>query len=165
MQSKDLPNIVLSKYQNGVTPTKIYHDLSSAIGLRTVKWWYEMIGQTGTISLSSPPGCLRLVTTKANIKKVKDHLRRKSRVSTRKIATELDILRINVRQILKNDIGLCLCKKLMEFSLSDGQRVKRKKFANWARTNFQKEDTMKIFFSDEKYFDIDGVNSSQNDRV
>ena len=49
MQSKDLQNIVLSKYQNGVTPTKIYHDLSSAIGLRKIKWWCEMIDQTGTI--------------------------------------------------------------------------------------------------------------------
>ena len=78
---------------------------------------------------------------------------------------ELDILRIGVPQILKNDIGLCLYKKLMESSLSDDQRVKRKNFANGARTNFRKQDTMKILFSDEKYFDIDGVYNSQNDRV
>ena len=85
MKSKDLQNVVLSKYQNGDTPTKIYHDLSGAIGLRTIKRWCQMIHQTGTISLSSPPGCPRLVRTKANIKKVKDRLRRKSRVSARKI--------------------------------------------------------------------------------
>ena len=78
---------------------------------------------------------------------------------------ELDISRISVRRILKNDMELRPYKKIREFSLSDDQRVKWKKFANWIRTNFQKEDTMKILFSDEKYFDIDGVNYSQNDRV
>ena len=40
-----------------------------------------------------------------------------------------------------------------------------KKFANWVRTNFQKEETMKILFSNEKYFDIDGIYDSKNDRV
>ena len=53
----------------------------------------------------------------------------------------------------------------MEPSFSDDQEVKRKKFANLVQTNFRKEDIMKIFFSDEKYFDIDGVHNSQNDRV
>ena len=36
---------------------------------------------------------------------------------------------------------------------------------NWVRTNFRKEDTMKILFSDEKLFDIDGICNSLNDRV
>ena len=43
MKNKDLRNVVLSKYQNGDTPTKIHHDLSAAIGLRTIKWWCQMI--------------------------------------------------------------------------------------------------------------------------
>ena len=76
MTSKDLQNAVLSKYQNGDTPTKIYHELSGALGLRTIKRWSQMICQTGTINLSSSPGCLRLVRTKANIKKVQDRILR-----------------------------------------------------------------------------------------
>ena len=87
MKSKDLQNLVLSRHQNGNTPTKIYHDLSGAIGLRTIKRWCQTIRQTGTISLSSPPGCPHLVRTKTNIKKIKDRLRQKSLVSARKIAT------------------------------------------------------------------------------
>ena len=75
MKSKNLQNIVLSKYQNGDTPTKIDHDLSSAIGLRTIKRWCRMIRRNGTITLSSLSGCPRLVRTKGNIKKVKDRLR------------------------------------------------------------------------------------------
>jgi hypothetical protein len=49
--------------------------------------------------------------------------------------------------------------------LSDDQKIKRKKFANWVRTNFRKEETMRILFSAEKFFDITGVYNSQNDRV
>ena len=62
-------------------------------------------------------------------------------------------------------MGLRPYKKIIELSLSDDQSVKRKKFANWIGTNFRKEDTMEILFSDEEYFDIDGVYNSQNDRV
>ena len=110
-----LQNVVLSKYQNGDTPTKIYHDLSGAVGLRTIKQWCQMIRQTGIISLSSSPGCPHLVRTTANIKKVKDRL-----------STELDISRISVRRILKNNMGIRSYKKIIEPSLSDDQRVKRK---------------------------------------
>ena len=45
------------------------------------------------------------------------------------------------------------------------KRSNGKIFANWIRTNFRKEETMRILFSDEKVFDIDGVDNSQNDRM
>ncbi|CAF3919686.1 unnamed protein product [Rotaria magnacalcarata] len=69
MKSKDLQNIVLSKYQNGDTPTKNFRDLNGGIGLRTVKRWCQMILQSGSITLSSPPSCPRLTRTKGNIRK------------------------------------------------------------------------------------------------
>ena len=49
--------------------------------------------------------------------------------------------------------------------LPNEHKEKRVKFANWIRANFRKENTMKILFSDEKMFDIDGIYSSQNDRI
>ena len=66
---------------------------------------------------------------------------------------------------MKKDLGLRPYKKVIEPLLSNDQKIKRKKFANWIRTNYRKEDTMRIFFSDEKFCDIDGVYNSQNDRV
>ena len=87
MKSKDLWNVVLSKYQNGDIPTKIYHDLGDAMGLRIIKGWC----QTGIIILSSPPDRPRLVTTTVKITKVKNRLCRKAQVSTRKTTMELDI--------------------------------------------------------------------------
>ena len=78
---------------------------------------------------------------------------------------ELGISATSVRRILKVDLELKPCKKVIEPSLSDDQKIKRKRFANWVRNNFRKEETMRILSSDEKFFDIDGVYNSQNDRV
>ena len=41
----------------------------------------------------------------------------------------------------------------------------KKTDANWIQANIRKENTMKILFSDEKMFDIDGICNSQNDRI
>ena len=49
--------------------------------------------------------------------------------------------------------------------LTDEHKAKRLKFENWVRTNFRKEDTMKILFANETLFDIDGIYNSQNDRI
>jgi transposase len=99
MTSKDLQNIVLSKYQNGDTPTEIYRDLNIGISLATIKRWCQMIRQSGSIQLRTPPGCPRLARTKQNIQKGKKRLRRKKRISTRKLSMELDISERSVRRI------------------------------------------------------------------
>ena len=78
---------------------------------------------------------------------------------------ELGISATSIRRILKKDLGLKSYKKVIEPSLSNDQKIKRKKFANWIQNNFRKEETMRILFSDEKFFDIDGVCNSQNDRM
>ena len=56
-------------------------------------------------------------------------------------------------------------KKVIILLLYDDQKIKLKKFANWLRINSRQEDTMRIRFSNKKFFDINGVYSSQNDRV
>ena len=52
-----------------------------------------MMNATGSITLSSPPGCPRTVRTKATIVKVKNRLNQKKRVSTRKSAKEMNTSR------------------------------------------------------------------------
>ena len=165
MKSKDLQNIVLSKYQNGNAPTKLCRDLNGGISLVTVKRWCQMIRRIGSIELSGTYGGPRIVRTKENILKVKNRLLRKTGVSARKLSMELGISATSVRRILTVDLGLKSYKKVIEPSLSDDQKIKRKKFANWVRNNFRKEETMRILFSDEKFFDIGDVYNSQNDRV
>ena len=48
---------------------------------------------------------------------------------------------------------------------SHEHKIKGLKSAKWVRTNFRKEDTMKILFLDKKLFDIDWIDNSQNDRI
>ena len=91
MKSKDLQKVVFSKFQNGDRPTKIFKDLSGVLSLETVKRWCKMIRETGAIELSSPPGRPRIIRTPGTIQKVKNRLKRKKRVSARRLSKELNI--------------------------------------------------------------------------
>ncbi|CAF1315268.1 unnamed protein product [Rotaria sp. Silwood1] len=165
MKSKDLQKVVLSKYENGDSPTMIFRHLNGAIGLRTIERWCKLIRETGSINLSSPTGCPRIARAKGMIKKVKNRLKCKRRVSSRKLANEFDISERSVRRILKEDLGLRPYKKRIEPLLTNTHKAKRIMFANWIRHNFRKEETMRILFSDEKMFDLDGMYNSQNDII
>ena len=86
-------------------------------------------------------------------------------MSVRKLAGELDISNGSLVRILKQDLGYRLHKKRAQPALTDFEKSKRMKFANWLRQNFWKEDTLRILFSDEKMFDLDGMYNAQNDRI
>jgi transposase len=165
MKSKDLQTRVFSKYQNDDEPTKIFQHLNGAISLPTIERWCKSIRDTGSINLSRSIGRPRTIRTKAAIRKVKHRLEQRKFVFSRKLARDLSISPMSVLRILKNHLGLCAYKIQNEPMLTDEQKEKRIQFANWVRKNFRKEDTMKILFSDEKMFDIDGVYNSQNDRI
>ena len=105
MKSKDLQKIVFSKRQNGDGPTKIFRDLSGGLCLRTVERCCKMIDETGSINLSSPTGCPRIIRTPAAIRKVKHRLNGRKRISARKLSKELKISRTSIQRILKEDLG------------------------------------------------------------
>ena len=86
-------------------------------------------------------------------------------MSVRKLAGELDISNGSLVRILKQDLGYRSYKKRVQPALTDFEKSKRMKFANWLRHNFQKKYTLRILFSDEKMFDLDGMYNAQNDRI
>jgi transposase len=106
MKSKDLKKLVLSKYQNGDRPTKIFRNLNGALSVPTIEQWCKSIRDTGCINLLRPLGRPRTIRAKAAIRKVKHRLERRKPVSSRKLAYELGISRTSVRRILKNDLKL-----------------------------------------------------------
>ena len=165
MKSKDLQTAVKNKYENSDAPTKVYRDLGGVVSLRTIKLWVQMLNKTGSIDLSHSPRRPRTVRTKANISKLKYRLSHKKTVSTRRLAAEMNISRTSAQRMLRKDLGCFPCKKIKQLKLTDLQKRKRVKFANWVLNYYIKEDTQKWFFSDEKYFDLDGVYNVQNDRV
>ena len=165
MKSKDLQNIVLSKYNSGDHPRKIFRDLNGGLAWRTVQRWCKMINETGAINLSKPPGNIRTIRTKAAIQKAKSRLKRKRKISLRILAKELQMSKTSARRTLIDDLGYRPCKFIQEPALTDEQKEDRKKFAHWVKNNFKKSDLSKWLFSDEKIFDINGVYNSQNDRI
>ena len=73
-----------------------------------------MIRQSDSIKLSGPPGGQRFARTKGNIQKVEHRLRRKKRVSARKLSMKLGISDRSVRRIMKNDLELRSYKIVIE---------------------------------------------------
>ena len=77
----------------------------------------------------------------------------------------MGISRTSVRRIFRNDLGLRAYKLQNEPLLTNEHKEERRKIANWIRTNFRKENTMKILFSNEEIFDIDEIYNFQYDRI
>ena len=71
----------------------------------------------------------------------------------------------SAHRILRKDLKMKPYKKTVEPLLKDEHKAQRKKFTNWARKKFRKENTIRILFFDEKIFDLDGIYNSQNGRI
>ncbi|CAF2148691.1 unnamed protein product, partial [Rotaria magnacalcarata] len=139
-------------------------DLAGVVSLQTIKLWIKKVRNTGSIELSSPPGRPRTARTTASILKAKQRLDQK-RVSTRRLAAKMNISKSSIHRILRKDLGCFPYKKIKQPKLTDVQKKKRVKFANWVLNNFTKSDITRWLFSDEKYFDLNGVYNNQNDRI
>ncbi|CAM4774187.1 unnamed protein product [Rotaria magnacalcarata] len=124
-----------------------------------------MIRHTGSIQLSTSPGAPRLARTSKTIEKVKHKFDRKEMVTTRRLATDYGISKSSAHRILTEDLKLYAYKMTIEPKLTEELKNKRKKFVNWIGNNIRKEDTMRILFSDEKMFDLDGIYNSQNQPI
>ena len=92
MKSEDIQKLVLSKYQKGESPTKIFEDLNGFVSIWTVRRWCKMVNETGSINLSYSTGRPRIIRTKGMIQKVKNRMNRKKQV--------LMLLRIQIWNIL-----------------------------------------------------------------
>ena len=165
MKGEDLQKLVLYKYEKGEPSMEIFEDLNGFVSSRTIRRWCKMVRETGTINLSYSLDRPRIIRTKGMIQKVKKRMKHKKRVSVRKLAGELDISNGSVVRILKQDLGYRSYQKRVESVLTDFEKSKRMKFANWMRHSFRKEYTLRILFSDEKMFDLDGMYNAQNHRI
>lgn len=84
MKSKAMQTLVFIKYQNGDGPTKSFQNLCGTIGLSTIEWWCKIIRETGSITLFNSNGRPKTIRTKQSIQKVKNRLKQRKTVSSRK---------------------------------------------------------------------------------
>ena len=142
MKSKDLQQVVFRKYEDGDNPTMIFRHLNGSLRLATIKRWYKMIRETGSIQLSTPPGGPRFARTSKTIEKVKHKLNQQM-VSVRSLAKYYSISKSSAHRILKDNLKLCAYKMRIEPKFTEEHKNERKKFVNWVGHNFRKEDTMR----------------------
>ena len=122
MKSKDIQRVLKTKYENGDSPIKIYRSLAGAVSLRTIKLWIKMMNTTGSITLSSPPGCLRTVRIKAAIVKIKNRLTQKKRVFTLKLAKEMNTSRRSTQRMFREDLDCKSYKRTIQPKLTNLQK-------------------------------------------
>ena len=110
---------------------------------------------------------IKYIRSSENYSNKRSHTKddRQKSVSSRKTVRQLVISRTSIRRILRNDSRLRVNKIQIELLLANEHKEKRMNFVNRIQTSFQEENTMRILFSDEKMFDIDGIYNSQNDRI
>ena len=135
MKSKDIQKVVKTKYENGDDPVKVYRYLTGAVSLPTIKLWIKMINTISSITLSSLPDCSCTMRTKAAIVKVKNRLNQKKRVSTRKLAKEVNTSRRNIQRIFRKGLGCKPYKKTIQSKLTNLQKNKSVRFANCVLNN------------------------------
>lgn len=96
-----------------------------------------MVRETGCIISFHSQGHTRIIRAKEMIQKIKNRLKRKTEVSIRKLVSELNISNESVVRMLKQDLGYRSHKKRVE-------------------------DMLRVIFSGEKMFDLDGSHNAQN---
>ena len=103
MRSKDLQQLILSKYKNGDDPIR---RLYSAIDLRIIERECKIIRKAGSIDLLKPSGRPRVTCSKETNQKIRNRLKHNKQVSSQKLAKAFDISERSVRRILKSDLGV-----------------------------------------------------------
>ena len=87
MKSKDIQNLVFSKFQKKEQPKKVFDDLNGTVELHTIERWCKSFRETDSVDVKRPPGRPRRIRTKTTIQKVK----RKIPLSAVKRATVMNL--------------------------------------------------------------------------
>lgn len=166
MKSKELQRIVQCKVLKGKTPSQILNEVEvEEVSLPTIKRWSAQVKRNGSIQLQSSTGRPRTVRSKKNLNKIKKNWEAKKPKSARGLARQIGSSDRSVRRAFKQDFGFFAYKKRKEPALTPQQKLTRKQFSKWTSRNLTQDERQRVVFSDEKYFDIDGVYNSNNDRV
>ncbi|CAF1264639.1 unnamed protein product [Didymodactylos carnosus] len=157
MKSKDTQEPVLRLHKEGLNENEIHEHLRGTVSRATIYSWVKSINRSGTIDLTSPKGRPRIIHTKTLTQKVTQRLSRKKKASSRILAKEMKVSHTTMRRIIKEDLGLKPYVKRVAPKLTEQHKIKRRSFGIWVRKNIRQSMKEKILFSDEKYFDIDGI--------
>ena len=160
---KSIRSCIINLHQQNKSQIEIVRLLN--IGKSVVSKAIKRFKGLGNISDRPQSGRSRTANTPYIRKILRDRIRRNSRRSMRKMATEIGISEFSVRNVVKNEL------QLKSLKLKKGQHLDEKK----CRTRMERCRSLlhergaqfhrKVLFSDEKFFSIEQAHNVQNDRI
>ena len=125
-----------------ILSTEIHHHLNDRISLATSKSWCQMIHYFGSIRLLSARPALWIVRTLKRIYKKSEIVyieNRRYHLENARVSF-CNKCQTNIKNRFRTQT---LSKDDRKLSLSDDQKIKRKQFTNWFRTNFRRRRHLK----------------------
>lgn len=162
-RTKDLRSTVISLKKAGKKPMEIFRQIK-CLGASRNFVYYTLKRYKDTCSLDDRPrsGRPRSVRTAANIKLIRERLRRNPCRTQKKMALQTNISRISVNRILKYDLKVRAYSRRKVHYLNDRLKTLR---LNRCRQLLRRHDHKKILFTDEKIFTVEEKFNRQNDKV
>lgn len=155
--------LVIDHFKKSLKTKEIYNRVASlGVSLRFVQRAIKRFKETGTFAIKPKKGRKRSVRVAANIKIIRERLRRNPAQSLNKMAKEVKISSTTARRIVHTDLKMKTYKKQKVHGLTVVQRKARvakcKNLLAWHADD-------EIIFSDEKMFLLKDTHNHQNDRV
>lgn len=153
----------MSLHKAGKKPMEIFK-LIKCLGASRNFVYYTLrrYRETSSIDDRQRSGRPRSIRTPANIKLIRERVRRNPCRTQKKMALQANISRISVNRILKYDLKLKAYSRRKVHYLNDRLRKLRRERC---RQLLKRHDPKKILFTDEKIFTVEEKFNRQNNKV
>lgn len=161
--TKGLRSTVIYLHKAGKKPMEIFRQIKCLEASRNFVY-YTLKRYRETCSLDDRPRSGRPCSARAaaNIKLIRERLRRNPCRTQKKMALQTNISRISVNRILKYDLKVRAYSRRKVHYLNDCLRKLR---LARCRQLLKRHDPKKILFTDEKIFTVEEKFNRQNDKV
>lgn len=161
--TKELRATVISLYKAGKKPMEIFRELKTfCVSRNFVYYTIKRYKETSSVQDRQRSGRPRSVRTPANIKIIRERLRRNPCRTQKKLALQTNISRISVNRILKYDLKVKAYSRRKVHFLNDRLRKLRRERCPIL---LRRHDARKILFTDEKIFTVEEKFNRQNNKV
>lgn len=161
--TKELRATVISLHMAGKKPVDIFRDIKCfGVSRNFVYYTIKRYKETNSLKDRHRSGRPRSVRTAANIKIIRERLRRNPCRTQKKLALQTNISRISVNRILKYDLKVKAYSRRKVHYLNDRLRKLRRERCPML---LKRHDAKKILFTDEKIFTVEEKFNRQNNKV
>ena len=161
--TKELRATVVSLFKAGKKPMDIFREVKTfGVSRNFVYYTIKRYKETSSMQDRQRSGRPRSVRTPANIKIIRERLRRNPCRTQKKLALQTNISRVSINRILKYDLKVKAYSRRKVHYLNDRLREMRRERCPIL---LRRHDARKILFTDEKLFTVEEKFNRQNNKV